>query len=122
MATEGDAAPVRIGQRDPTQVVLEWRDGTVRAIATADLRRACPCARCVHEITGERLLDPRTVPSDLRHDGVELVGRYALAVRFADGHRTGIYTWPYLRRLGTPSAGDAPPTPRPWSPSSSPPD
>jgi len=69
------------------------------SLATADLRRACPCARCVHELTGAPLLDPRTVPDDLTHRGAELVGRYALALRFADGHETGIYTWRMLRRL-----------------------
>ena len=32
--------------------------------------------------------------------GAEPVGRYALRIRFDDGHDTGLYTWPYLRQLG----------------------
>lgn len=29
----------------------------------------------------------------------ELVGNYALRIRFSDGHDTGIYSWDYLRHL-----------------------
>jgi DUF971 family protein len=31
---------------------------------------------------------------------VEPVGNYAVRLRFADGHDTGIYSWPYLHQLG----------------------
>lgn len=99
MEPDADPAPLRIGRRDPSRLVLEWRDGAVTELSAAVLRRACPCARCVHEVTGERLLDPRSIPDDLRHESVDLVGRYALGLRFADGHQTGIFTWRYLRRL-----------------------
>ena len=33
--------------------------------------------------------------------GWEFVGGYALQPQWADGHRTGIYSYPYLRRLAT---------------------
>jgi len=42
-------------------------------------------------------------PAKKRHVGVvgaEPVGRYALRIRFTDGHDTGLYTWAYLRELG----------------------
>jgi DUF971 family protein len=29
----------------------------------------------------------------------EMVGNYALRIRFSDGHDTGIYTWSYLREI-----------------------
>lgn len=32
--------------------------------------------------------------------GVEPVGNYAIRIRFDDLHDTGIYSWPYLYRLG----------------------
>ena len=32
--------------------------------------------------------------------GAEPVGRYALRIRFDDGHDTGLFTWAYLRELG----------------------
>ena len=28
------------------------------------------------------------------------MGNYAVAIHFSDGHRTGIYSWSYLRHLG----------------------
>ncbi len=31
--------------------------------------------------------------------GAEPVGRYAVRIRFDDGHDTGLYTWAYLREL-----------------------
>ncbi len=32
--------------------------------------------------------------------GAEPVGRYAVKLRFSDGHDTGLFTWAYLFRLG----------------------
>jgi DUF971 family protein len=31
--------------------------------------------------------------------GAELVGNYAIRIRFSDGHDTGIYSWSYLREI-----------------------
>lgn len=31
---------------------------------------------------------------------VEVVGNYALKIRFSDGHDTGIFSWEYLNELG----------------------
>ena len=32
--------------------------------------------------------------------GAEPVGNYAVRLKFSDGHSTGIFTWPYLAKLG----------------------
>lgn len=93
--------PVRIGRRDPTRVVIEWADGHSTVFSTAQLRRLCPCAQCIHELTGQPLLDPSTVAEDLVHRDVRLVGNYAIAIQFSDGHDTGIYTFPKLRAADT---------------------
>ena len=37
------------------------------------------------------------VPGDLVHSDVRLVGNYGLAIRFADGHDTGIFPFRFLR-------------------------
>ena len=89
--------PLRIGRRDPSRVVIDWSDGSTSTFGAAELRRLCPCALCVHELTGLALLDPTSVPDALTQAEVKLVGTYAIAVRFSDGHQTGIYTYPYLR-------------------------
>ena len=38
-----------------------------------------------------------SVPTDLTQSGVELVGNYAISIRFSDGHQTGIYPFRMLR-------------------------
>lgn len=99
-------APVRIGRREPGRLTFEWADGSESEATAAELRRGCPCAHCVDEHTGRKILDPATVPDDLEQKGVALVGNYALSITFGDGHRTGIFTWDALRRLsGAGSAG-----------------
>lgn len=35
----------------------------------------------------------------LTAEELELVGNYAVRIRFSDGHDTGLYTWSYLRSL-----------------------
>ena len=77
---------------------LEWVAGGHAALFPARaLRLACPCAGCVEEMTGRPLLDPATVPQDIRPLRLALVGAYGLRVEWSDGHGTGIYTFRWLR-------------------------
>jgi DUF971 family protein len=89
--------PRVIKKSDPTRLLIDWADGHRTTYTAAELRRICPCASCVHEMTGVRLLDPSAVPDDLSHRDVRLVGNYALTLEFSDGHQTGIFSFPYLR-------------------------
>jgi ATP-binding protein involved in chromosome partitioning len=89
--------PTVIRKSDPARVDVEWDDGHASTFTPGELRRICPCAQCVNEITGKRMLDPTTIPDDLTQSNVTLVGNYAIAVQFADGHQTGIYTFKFLR-------------------------
>jgi DUF971 family protein len=66
------------------------------------LRAECQCAQCVNEWTGERMLDPATIPSDISIERMELVGNYAVRVYWSDGHQSGLYTWKRLRGLSAP--------------------
>ncbi len=76
---------------------LEWVAGGHAALFPARaLRLACPCAGCVEEMTGRPLLDPATVPQDVRPLRLALVGAYGLRVEWSDGHGTGIYTFRWL--------------------------
>jgi DUF971 family protein len=79
---------------------IEWNDGRRDRIPFRPMRCDCPCAACISEFTGERLLDPATIPESVQPIAVELAGNYALKVRWSDGHDTGLYTWSHLRRLG----------------------
>jgi len=89
------ALPKAITRSDPARVEIEWEDGRKTRYTAAELRGICPCAQCVDELTGVRL-DPTTVPADLTQNGVELVGHYAITIRFSDGHQTGIYPFSML--------------------------
>ncbi|MFM7282131.1 MAG: DUF971 domain-containing protein [Planctomycetia bacterium] len=100
-----DSTPKVIRRSDPSQLVIEWTDGNTSTISAARLRGYCPCAQCVHELTGERMIDPARVPADTTQHDLALVGHYAVSMRFSDGHHTGIYTFPYLRKLGEAQPG-----------------
>ena len=78
---------------------LRWMDDVAQTLAARDLRIACPCAKCRDEMTGARLLDPDTVPIDIRITRIWSVGNYALGMAFSDGHDTGIYTLKSLRAM-----------------------
>ena len=47
-------------------------------------------------MTGSNLLNPTSVPEDVRPLSIELVGAYGFCVRWSDGHGTGIYTYESL--------------------------
>jgi len=89
--------PKVITRSDPRKLAIEWADGHETVYSSAELRRICPCAHCVNEVTGVRTLDPRSVPDELTHEGVRTVGNYALTVGFSDRHDTGIFPFAYLR-------------------------
>lgn len=92
------SSPKVIRRSDPTRVEIEWADGWKSVFSAAELRGLCPCAECVSETTGRRLIDPANVPADLTQSGLAMVGNYAISMHFSDGHHTGIYTFEYLRR------------------------
>ena len=89
--------PTVIKKSDPARIEIDWNDGHKTVYTTAELRGLCPCAQCVNELTGTRMHDPATVPEGLVHTHVRMVGNYAIALVFSDGHDTGIYPFPYLR-------------------------
>jgi DUF971 family protein len=77
-----------------------WHDRT-DALNFRYLRGECGCAQCVNEWTGERMLDPETIPPDISIERMELVGNYAMRIYWSDKHYTGLYTWERLRELGS---------------------
>ena len=79
------------------EIHVAWADGHRSVFPNKMLRERCPCAGCVHELTGRRLLDPASVRADIRANEIALVGRYAIRVGWSDGHGTGIYTFQKLR-------------------------
>ena len=91
--------PREIMQEDDANLRITWADGRVCRFSAPVLRRLCPCARCVNEWTGQRMLQPDAIADNLTIRNVEIVGRYALNFRWSDGHDTGIYSFRLLREL-----------------------
>ncbi len=88
---------VRVG--DDGAVWVKWDDGHDTRFEPRPLRLACPCAACIDETTGRAILDPATVPQDVRAAEMRFVGNYGVQLVWSDGHSTGIYSWDLLRRI-----------------------
>jgi len=88
--------PHAITRRDDG-LLIEWTPNPPATFYPARLLRlACPCAACVEEMSGRPLLDPDSVPSDVRPLSLALVGTYGIRINWSDGHGTGIYTFERL--------------------------
>lgn len=95
-----EPTPVEIGRAAEHDVRIRWSDGTEVVYPARRLRLKCPCAMCVDENTGLRILKEPGIPLDVYPLKIEPVGRYAISINWSDGHNTGIYTWEHLYRLG----------------------
>ena len=98
--------PIEITKTSPREITIRWDDGQTSVYSIPYLRAQCMCARCVNEITGLRILDPRTIAEDLTVVNAEHVGRYGIKFTFSDKHDDGIYTWERLRALDKALKGD----------------
>ncbi len=91
--------PTQIIEESDSEVSIRWSDDSETRYSAPQLRRACPCATCVNEWTGEKILDEGKIGDDLTFSTISIVGRYALNFIFSDGHDTGIFSFKYLREL-----------------------
>ena len=93
-------APSNIRALQADQILeLTWEDGRIQRLPYHYLRGECPCAACRDEWTGERILDPTQIRADLKLEGMEAVGAYAVRLGWNDGHSSGLYTWEHLLKL-----------------------
>jgi DUF971 family protein len=93
-------APTNIRAFSSDQILeLTWPDDRVDRLPYRYLRGECPCATCRNEWTGERILDPATIRADLKLEGMEPIGNYALRLVWNDGHSSGLFSWENFRRL-----------------------
>ncbi len=94
--------PSQIIEESDSEVSITWSDETQSRYEAPILRRSCPCASCVNEWTGKKILDDKNIPDDLTFSTISIVGRYALNFQFSDGHDTGIFSFAYLYNLYAP--------------------
>lgn len=86
-------------RRRPGGIEFSWSDGVSGLVSDRDLRLDCPCAFCVHELSGKRILDPQKIPAGVKIKDMQAMGLYAYRILFDDSHDSGIYTLERLRAL-----------------------
>ena len=89
-------------KRLPDAISVQWSDGHQSEYSYQLLRQKCPCAKCESGKSDKNPL--RALPTDplsknLTLVDIQLVGRYAIRLVWADGHKTGIYTFEFLSSL-----------------------
>ena len=104
--------PIEIRRVPGSGLQITWEDGAREELSAEALRKNCPCANC-RDARGEDahatpLDKPKkrslaivtsTLAEETTLTEIWAVGNYALGVRWADGHATGIYSFPYLKSL-----------------------
>jgi len=105
MSASGAVRPVHLDLDREQGLRVEWSDGRSSFYPVAHLRRMSPSAEA-RVLREEMARNPLTVLPNrgsqggpLRALDAELVGNYALRIRFSDGHSTGLYSWEYLRSI-----------------------
>jgi ATP-binding protein involved in chromosome partitioning len=92
--------PKEVNTQDERVTVITWEDGKISRYPNRYLRSMCPCAQCVNETTGERMISIESIDPQVRLVSVSPVGRYALHFQWSDGHGTGLYSFDTLHELG----------------------
>lgn len=92
--------PARINaDREARALTIDWADTHQSRYDFEALRWLCPCAYCRGEAGLPGWLDtrPTLTAEQTRMTDVQLVGQYAIAPTWGDGHHTGYYTFRLLR-------------------------
>ena len=92
-------APKNIKQVNETTLGISWSDGHESEYPVKILRENCPCANCIDEWSGKKLILPGSIPDSIRPRNIKAVGLYAIQFEWNDGHDTGLYTHELLRKL-----------------------
>jgi DUF971 family protein len=76
------------------EVRISYDDGVLAVFPVLELRQGCPCAGC----RGRRDQGLEPYAGDrVSIVSAELHGNWGIAIRWSDGHDTGIYAWSHLR-------------------------
>jgi DUF971 family protein len=89
---------VSIDRRE--SLTVKFEDGFVAHLPLGVVRRQCPCAGCRGEREqGRASWASRPDGYGLHVESAQFVGAWGLAIRWDDGHDTGIYSWDLLRQM-----------------------
>ncbi len=106
------SAPLSAAQVTPADIKLSltaqtlainWQDGHRSEFELGRLRRVCPCATCRKERARPpnslRILNLPAGVDKIEVIDAELMGHYAINLKWSDGHDSGIYDYKFLRAL-----------------------
>jgi DUF971 family protein len=100
MPTNPANQPIAIkALREEGRLLVDWADGHHTEYDAATLRLLCPCAFCQGEAgtPGWLSTNPALTAQQTQLVNVTMVGQYAIAPTWGDGHDTGYYTFEALR-------------------------
>lgn len=86
-----------IVQKDNHTFTIKWTDGIVQDYRLSELQKECPCANCVDENSGTRIVQPEMIDPLVKAKKIYSVGRYAIRIDFTSGCSLGIYSYDDLR-------------------------
>jgi DUF971 family protein len=109
--------PTRLDLKKNEKLEIDWQDGVRSTYTLTLLRSMCPCASCKvvreqrdpHDISPQSAQKKKPLLTILPGNYVgqitvkhaEMVGNYAIKIEWSDGHDSGIYSFQYLREIGT---------------------
>lgn len=107
----GNITPREIKRQGNAALKISWSDGSISELSSNTLRIKCPCAECRERrgdtshskpLTSKKRglnVISNTLKEELSLEEIWGVGQYAIGMRWADGHSSGIYTFGFLRQL-----------------------
>lgn len=90
---------LKIITSQPSELIIHWQNQTTTINHAYDLRLNCPCAHCVDERTGKKILKDEDIPLNITIESAERIGQYGVKITFSDTHNTGIYIDETLQAL-----------------------
>jgi len=92
--------PVSIKVKDKMYLQILWDDNTFSELKLSNIRRSCPCAKCLAEKEQEsNSYFPIYSLEQLKVNSIKMVGTYAIGIFWGDNHDTGIFDFRYLKQL-----------------------
>ncbi|MFT7517530.1 MAG: DUF971 family protein [Myxococcota bacterium] len=86
-------------KRVESSLEFRWQNELCVQLAFTEMRFLCPCAHCVSEIDGKRIIARDSIADDIDLVDMQGIGNYAYRLLFSDGHDSGIYPLKYLHQL-----------------------
>ncbi|MFT4705616.1 MAG: DUF971 family protein [Bradymonadia bacterium] len=100
------ANPTEVHLREADQALeILWDDASRDTYALAYLRGWCPCAKCQGHFAGTMKFQEGASTTLV---SAEPVGGYAMRLIWADGHKSGLFAFAYLKQIASAPPAEGP--------------